>query len=84
MFELEENVPIPEEPRGAAGQSKPAAKRKYPFREMQVNQSFFVPGKRPYDLGGVTQSARRSTGFTFKTRAVEENGVKGTRIWRVA
>lgn len=60
----------------------PAARGKYPFAQMEVGDSFFVPGKtsRNFPLG--PYNAR--LGFGFRARTVTVDGVTGVRIWRVS
>jgi len=63
------------------------AQARYPFRELQVGQSFFVSD--PKRFVGCRRSAsvmglRLGNGVKFVTRTITENGVKGVRIWRVS
>jgi hypothetical protein len=52
---------------------------KYPYRRMQVGESFFVA------RDSVNQTIwSRSTSFAFRTHRTVENGVRGVRIFRVA
>ena len=53
----------------------------YPFRVMSVGESFFAPGKRTAHL---VAACYRHKPMRFTVRAVEENGVKGARCWRVS
>lgn len=83
-FKLEDNVPIPAPRRGI--QAEP----RYPFNLLNVGQSFMVPStpERPNPakaLASTVSSAnKRMQGKKkFIIRPVEENGVKGARIWRV-
>jgi len=60
---------------------------RYPFRKLQVGQSFFVSD--PKRFVGCRRAAsmtgpRIGNGVKFVTRTVTENGVKGVRIWRVS
>lgn len=59
------------------------ARGKYPWREMKKGDSFF--SEAPF-MGGVAQAAslRLGNGCKFITKRVIENGVKGTRVWRVS
>lgn len=64
-----------------------AARRKYPFRDMQVGDSFFVSTKNDVErkkaqarLSGCANFYCRILGFTFAVRQVEG----GVRVWRVA
>lgn len=54
--------------------------RIWPFPEMEIGDSFFAPGKSGANLHVASRSA---PSFKFTTRTVTENGVKGTRVWRV-
>jgi hypothetical protein len=72
-FEIEKNVPVPP-PRRVPGQYK------YPFRELEVGDSFFVP-EAVADINKVQASAgeaRRKTKWRFSVRRVEG----GCRAWR--
>ena len=51
---------------------------KYPWAEMKVGDSFFVPVKVPSDIN--ITGARLNTGFKFVRRTVDG----GVRVWRVA
>ena len=60
----------------------------YPFRFMQVGDSFFVPleGRKIRKLtSSIMGSARskRMAGVKFSVRSVIENDVKGIRCWRI-
>lgn len=58
---------------------------KYPFGEMKVGDSIFVPGR---EQGMRATKAAHTFGYThglkFTTRSTNEDGVMGVRIWRVA
>ncbi len=59
-------------------QGRPAL---YPWRTMEVGDSFFAPGK--------TTEAMRKTGnryrpMKFKRRTVFLCGIRGVRVWRIA
>lgn len=77
-MKIDKGVPIPE--RGD---------RKYPWKKMEVGDSFFVPGARvnasqPGD-GRLfsTQHARRTVpGSVWLVRLTTEDGVAGARVWR--
>ncbi|MEY3082422.1 MAG: hypothetical protein RJA94_2407 [Pseudomonadota bacterium] len=56
-------------------------KSKYPFREMEVGDSFFSPGS---SVIGIHGCARRHRPMKFTCRSVVENGVAGIRVWRIA
>jgi hypothetical protein len=78
MFKIESNVPVPVIKKGRRKKTLPGRDAKYPFREMDVGQSFFVPGD-PEQLGkAVLGCARRVEGAKFRMQIVT-----GIRIWRV-
>lgn len=75
-IKIDTGIPLPE-PRGRIA--------KYPWREMQPGDSFFVPGKAPSSFGGSKNGACKSIpGSKWTCRAVTENGIKGVRVWRVS
>lgn len=63
---IEKGVPLPGR----------AFKSEYPFAQMEVNDSFLVPGVKSV----ATKNAAAQTGFKFKTKKVDG----GCRVWRVA
>lgn len=68
MFEIEKGVAIP---RGRG---------MYPFRNMEVGDSFFVPGATAKNLStcACQFSARHGHGWKFSVRTVDG----GVRVWR--
>ena len=54
---------------------------KYPFRDMQVGDSFFAPGS---SVIGIHGCARRHRPMRFTCRSVVEDGVAGIRVWRIS
>lgn len=78
MFAIEKNIPAP----------SIDLRRKYPFREMEVGDSFFVPfdHREPNHLrSSIYTSARDQLGGTGQVsiRADKSDGVLGFRIWRI-
>jgi len=71
MYEIEKNVPLQGTKRGAPP--------KYPFGEMEVGDSFFVPGKTPKSIGASMANWARRYGVRFAARSVDG----GVRVWRV-
>lgn len=59
-----------------------ACRAQRPFRALAVGESFFVPGKTREQLG-INRHHQRD-GRRFATRRVIEDGIKGTRVWRIA
>ncbi|MFO1130747.1 MAG: hypothetical protein U1E16_01835 [Hyphomicrobiales bacterium] len=53
---------------------------KYPFRDMELGDSFFAPGASVIGLHGC---ARRHRPMRFTCRTLVENGVAGVRVWRI-
>lgn len=80
-FKIDDGVQLPD--RRYNGGRKP----KYPFDQMTVGQSFFVPadGTKKKSVRAAAHGAnKRSDGNrTFVTRSTTENGVEGIRVWRV-
>lgn len=64
------------------GMPTPRGRRsKYPFRDMEVGDSFFAPGS---SVIGIHGCARRHRPMKFTCRSMVENGVAGIRVWRIA
>ena len=77
-FPIERGIPAP----------RLSRYRKYPFADMAVGDSFFVPGVQPRLLrsaarGWVTYNLERD-GIAFAVRKSVANGVSGVRVWRVS
>ena len=58
--------------------------RKYPWKEMQIGQSFFVPGDIAKTKNTLASSATRYKPTKFVLRAAEKDGLTGIRVWRIA
>ena len=71
MFKIDKGIPVP---------PKRGRVPKYPWREMEVGNSFFVPGMKIGAAGSRAASAKKATGWTFRCRS--EDG--GVRFWRTA
>jgi hypothetical protein len=75
LYQIERNIPLVQI-------SKPPRVRKYPFRELNKGDSFFVPVHDTKTIPRVRSAAwawREAHGGKFKTRAVDG----GIRVWRV-
>lgn len=72
-FEIDDDVPL-----------SSAHRRKYPYRDLRIGQSFFVPDATHQLISGSMHPAKKRLGRKFTARTVTENGVKGVRVWRVA
>lgn len=69
-IKIDKNVPIP-------------PKHQYKFRELEVGDSFFVPGGDIKHLWSLASSAQRTNGFKFRMKTLRENGEQGVRVWRI-
>ncbi|MDE2096387.1 MAG: hypothetical protein KGL39_04010 [Patescibacteria group bacterium] len=56
----------------------------FPFRALEVNDSFFVPKEYGKSLAQLAVRHRKGLGRGFTVRRVTENGVDGYRVWRTA
>lgn len=75
-FTVEKNVPIP--------RSNWTGNYRYPFRQMEIGDSFFVPGDSPGEAAIRVRSAasyfcHRNPGFYFSVLKVDG----GCRVWRI-
>ncbi len=52
---------------------------RYPWREMEVGDSFLVLERKITNFSAIANSACKRTGFKFTCRTVEG----GVRVWRV-
>jgi len=57
--------------------------RKYPFGDMEIGQSFFVPNATQ-QTRNTARAWGKNHGRGFSCRTTIENGVKGLRVWRVS
>jgi hypothetical protein len=71
-FKIDKGVPIPSRKMGGNGGGRPPF---YPCQSMDVGDSFFLPNKKVFSY--VSHNRK------FETRKIEENGIKGLRVWRV-
>ena len=81
-YKIEKNIPIPI-----------YYWREFPFEQMLVGDSFFIPHKAYSNIsfelmakrlrGGIIASASRVLEHKYKSRARVEKGIKGLRVWRV-
>ena len=75
MIEIDKNVPLSRSLRET---------KKYPWADMQVGDSFFIPQISEITRGGLYTGAQRAARIKIATRRVTENGVEGVRVWRIA
>jgi hypothetical protein len=72
LIKIDKGIPAPV---GGIG-----PKRKYPFAEMEVGDSFFVPGISSREISNVACHALGKG--RYNTQTLVENGVRGARVWR--
>jgi len=75
-YTVEMSIPIPPRPRRGRG---PA----YPWGEMNVGASFFVPLARGKFSAHYARMKASPGNGTYEIRRVVEDGVRGVRVWRV-
>lgn len=75
-LEIEKGIPTPDPKVKRAGIPN---KYRYPYRDMEVGDSFLVPGALVSEIASVRSYAAQTTGYRFAARAVEG----GVRVWRV-
>jgi hypothetical protein len=71
MLTIDKNIPMPEWLMGRNA--------KYPFAHMEVGDSFFIPGKTAYAIGGAVHNASKRTKYKFVSRTMDG----GARVWRI-
>lgn len=69
-YKIDKNVPVPSAQRKGS---------KYPWAQMKVGDSFFIPGK-PKGL----YAAAKGAGIKITVRTVKEKGKEGVRVWCMA
>lgn len=57
--------------------------RKYPFDDMSVGDSFFVPRMKAGHISGSMKLAAMRLGYSFCTRTESVNEVRGIRVYRI-
>ena len=73
MYKIEKNIPYPK-----------AADRKYPFSEMKIGDSFFVPFSEMKNRSVIALSASyhgRKSNRKYRTQKTEDGN--GIRCWRI-
>ncbi len=71
-FKIDKGIELPPE----------RVKNSYPWKELSIGDSFFVPNMRSGARQGL-QSISARHGIRIAVRSVVENGVKGVRVWRI-
>lgn len=82
-YNVQHDIPFPGKSRRSDSFDKV-----YPFRDMDPGDSFFVPASEAKTATLLSSLSRMNKRLPeegeFKGRSTEENGVAGTRIWRVS
>lgn len=73
MYEIEKGVPMPE-------MKNVGYRSKYPWKAMEIGDSFFIPAPAPVALRGNLCKVALQTGKRFTAR----DAGNGFRVWRVA
>lgn len=77
---MNKHSPISEDaPKIESGIPMPGGSGKYPWDEMRVGDSFFVPGKSVSAMGAVAGGRSARHGGKYACRTVDG----GVRVWRV-
>jgi len=71
-FKVEKGIPFPDD--------RKTRNRRFPWKQLDVGDSFFVPEVTVKSICGSLAYARKSTQYAFSCRAVEG----GIRVWRIA
>lgn len=67
MIKIDKGIPMPQ------------ISKKMPYKDMEVGDSFFVPGMTAKKVGSNLAYAKEKTGFQFTSRTVDG----GVRVWRI-
>jgi len=88
QFSVETNVPVPLDGDHLA-LNQPKYQR-YPVEHLRVGDSFFAPNETPHSCTGYYYKARKlglkndqGKPHSYTRSYREEDGVHGTRVWRV-
>ncbi len=73
-FTIERGIPIP---------PRPLLQRRYPFKDMKVGDSIFVPNPTS-SLRGYVCTWSRDHGMKFASRRETVRRKNGLRFWRIA
>ena len=69
VITVDKGIPVPRSLRGRS---------KYPFRQMEIGDSCFIPRKNGQQI-----TINHLKPLRFTTRHVVENGIDGVRVWRI-
>lgn len=71
-IEIEDNIPIPQ-------------RKKYPLKDMQIGQSFFIPTNKPTNSQSTICILAKRLKIKLTTRSIynDKEQLIGLRVWRV-
>lgn len=72
-YEVETGVPLPDK----------HVRWKYPFEQLEVGDSFFVPNKDTTQMSALCKRAALRLGRRFVTAKFDKDGQSGVRVWRM-
>lgn len=75
MIKIDTNIPVPVK-------SQTHALTKYPWKELKVNESFFIPDKTKIMMSPQIVNVKRKLNIKLYAENTTENNIKGVRIWR--
>ena len=75
QFKIDKGIELPK-------RKAPVSHRKYPWDELEVGDSFFIPKKKIVGIGNIRLAAEKRLNRKFSGRSVVEHRVKGVRVWR--
>ena len=78
-WKFDHDIPLPARKGGGGG----CRIGKHPVDRMKVGDSRFFPEAPPGVSARFYELGRRRPGWKFATRSVVEDGVAGTRVWRI-
>lgn len=71
---IDKNVPIP---------TKADRTTKYPWADMEIGDSFFVPKANKNTIASTSAAASVKYRHSYKTVEVVQGRTKGVRVWRI-
>ena len=74
MIKIDKEIPMPE--------SRSTGTSIYPFEDLEIGDSFFVPGKSRAQMDNACGHWRKKKGWKFTVERRTENDVIGARVWR--
>jgi hypothetical protein len=73
-YRIDKNIPLPENIKSSV----------YPWEEMEVGDSFFVPGGKISTISVAANYRGKTTGEKYVCRYVSNGTDSGVRVWRLS